>query len=616
MKMPENLITFDFETYYADDYSLSKLTTEAYINSPSFQVIGCGVKYGSEPAEWIPGGASFPLRFTQWMHDHHVAKCLAVAHNSYFDAAIAKWHFHINPKLWLDTRTLGNIFARPFTRSMSLANLLNFYGYKAKGTFLASAKNMRLIEFSDEFMQQMATYCLNDVEGCYKLLATWIDDIKPIDLVIQDRILRMFVDYQLKLDAGVLQKHLVEVVATKEKQLAAAAQLGFTGTVLRSNPKFAAAMEDIGYGPVPTKISPTTDMETFALAKGDPEFLEWQEDFDDDPLFNALIEARLGQKSSQAETRAARLLDMAGRTGVASAGYLPVPILFYGAHTSRKSGMDKINLQNLKRGSELRNAIIAPPGHVVLSADQGQIECRINAKCAAQNDMVDRFAMNLDEYCEFASTVYGQVITKADYEERFVGKVGVLSLGYGAAWRRFQIMLRGYGRKASDEFCQRVVAGYRAKYSEIVRLWRNLDYAIQCMASGADLELWYGHTKKDRFVLNCGITLYYNNLRNEDGDWKYDYAGATKKLYGAKMTENVVQAMAARLLDEQMIVLAANNVVSAMVVHDEMVFVIPEDEVDATSGLINDVMTNPPLWLADLPLSVEIGVGPSYGQAK
>lgn len=611
LKLP--VITQDFETYYDDEYSLSKMTTEEYINDPRFEIIGVTLKYNDEPPVWITGGHHFGLEYTKWMTEHRASQCAVVAHNAYFDGAITAWKYPtVMPKLWLCTRAMANQVARPFTRSMSLSNLLQFYGVGAKGTFVANAKGVHLGQFTAEQLEAYATYGKDDAVGCYNLLQLFLPCVQPIDLVIMDSVLRMFFDRRLILDAKLLEEALEAEQNEKDRNLAIAETLGATPAMLRSNPGFAKLMEGLGYGPIPMKISMTTGKEAFALAKNDMEFMDWQEDNRFDPTFNALVDARLSQKSTQAETRTARLLDIAQRDG-----RLPVPLMYWGAHTSRKSGMEKINLQNLRRGSALRNAICARPGETIIVADQSQIEARFNAYNNRQDDMLDRFARGDDEYCEFATTIYGRPITKDDAQERFVGKVGVLSLGYGAGAAKFRHMLRGYGRDVDLAFADQVTTAYRSKYQMISAGWKQLDYAIQCMANGSNFRIdRVGVTHLHCLQLDCGIVLRYHNLRQDHDGWKYDYAGAEKRLWGSKLDENICQTVSARAIDEQMVTLRGMGLPTLLNVHDELVFMVEDQWVPYWVDQIKKVMSTPPAWAQGIPLAVEVGVGKRYGEAK
>ena len=95
-----DIITLDFETYYAQDYTLSKGTTEEYIRSPRFEVIGVAVKVNDGPTEWFSGTHEETRAF---LSRYDWANSFALAHNTMFDGAIMSWRFGIKPKVWLDT---------------------------------------------------------------------------------------------------------------------------------------------------------------------------------------------------------------------------------------------------------------------------------------------------------------------------------------------------------------------------------------------------------------------------------------------------------------------------------------------------------------------------------
>ncbi len=204
---------------------------------------------------------------------------------------------------------------------------------------------------------------------------------------------------------------------------------------LASNKQFAEILQEFGVK-VPTKISPATGKETFALAKGDQGFLDLCDH--EDPFIQELCRVRLGTKSTIEESRIERFLGIGAR----NKGKLPIPLKYYGAHTGRWAGSDKVNFQNLpardKKKKALKNAVIAPQGHQVINCDSSQIEARVLVWVAGQNDVLSWYAEGRDVYCEFASKVYGRTITKEDKTERAVGKTCILGLGYGTGWAKLQ----------------------------------------------------------------------------------------------------------------------------------------------------------------------------------
>ena len=171
------------------------------------------------------------------------------------------------------------------------------------------------------------------------------------------------------------------------------------------------------------KVSPTTGKAALALAKNDEGFKALAEH--EDERVQALVAARLGTKSTLEETRTERFINIAKR------GSLPVPLRYYAAHTGRWGGDDKLNLQNIPRKSPLKSAIVAPDGYVIVDADSSQIEARIVAWLAGQNDLVRAFEDGEDVYKIMASKIYRKPIGEITDQERFVGKTTILGAGYG-----------------------------------------------------------------------------------------------------------------------------------------------------------------------------------------
>ena len=96
-----DIITVDFETYYSKTFSLTKLTTEQYIRSPEFEIIGVSVKVNDGETVWLSGAFSDLKRY---LHDNYNwEECAVLAHNTLFDGAILSWLLDIHPRLYLDT---------------------------------------------------------------------------------------------------------------------------------------------------------------------------------------------------------------------------------------------------------------------------------------------------------------------------------------------------------------------------------------------------------------------------------------------------------------------------------------------------------------------------------
>jgi len=400
------LITLDFETYYDKDYGLKKFTTEAYIRDYRFQVIGFAYKIDDGPVTWVEGWGE------DVMKELDIPNSYLLAHNMAFDGAILSWHYGIKPKYYLDTLSM----ARPITGLTvggSLAALAKKFCLGEKGTEVINALGKRLDNFTPQELAAYGEYCKNDVQLTYTLYQILRQYSTPREMYIIDLMLRMYTDPVLELNADVLREHL-EKIKTKKEKLMGVIDASIGRDALMSNPQFAEVLRKLGVEP-PMKTSLRTGKETYAFGKTDVEFKALLEH--DDPRVQAVVAARLGVKSTLEETRTESFIAISER------GPLPILLNYYGAHTGRASGGDKINLQNLPRGGALRESIAAPEGHILVASDSSQIEARVVAWWSGQEDLIEDFRNGVDIYSKFASDVYGRTINKAvDIDERFVGK--------------------------------------------------------------------------------------------------------------------------------------------------------------------------------------------------
>jgi DNA polymerase I-like protein with 3'-5' exonuclease and polymerase domains len=454
-----DIITIDFETYYDRDFSLTKLTTEEYIRSDRFEVIGISVKVNNNGTEWASGTHE---QIRQWLQESfRWSDSLVLAHNTLFDGAILNWRFGINPRAWLDTLCMGRAI-HGVEVGGSLKALAERYGLGEKGTEVLNALGKGRLDFSEAELARYGDYCINDVELTYKLFSRLARKFPKQELKIIDTTLRMFIEPRLELDPTLLASHLEQIKIIKGDLLSAS---GVDKSDLMSSDKFAELLRGLGVTP-PTKISPTTNKPTYAFSKTDQEFLALADH--PDGRVQTLVAARLGNKSTLEETRTQRFIDIASR------GSLPVPIRYYAAHTGRFGGDDKINLQNLPtRGTnanQLKKAIVAPKGYTIIDADSSQIEARVLAWLAGQDDLVTAFANREDVYKKMASAIYGIAESDVDKSQRFVGKTTILGAGYGMGALKFQVQLKNiqfhyktrrgrtkiYGGKVIENVCQAI----------------------------------------------------------------------------------------------------------------------------------------------------------------
>jgi DNA polymerase I-like protein with 3'-5' exonuclease and polymerase domains len=617
-----DIVTIDFETYYDSEYSLSKMTTEEYIRDERFEVVGVAIKVNDKEVDWYSG-----KDVAGFLNAIDYSDKAILCHNTVFDGAILSWHYGIKPKFWFDTLSM----ARPLhnmTVGGSLKALTTYYKLGQKGDEVLRTLGMRRKDFTPEQLQAYAEYCMMDVDLTYKLFKTMAKGFPKEELLVIDQTIRMYTEPKLVLDPVVLDAHLAAIHERKEKLLAKLGGEERAKKFLMSNNKFADLLRAFGVEP-PMKTSSTTGKQTYAFAKNDTEFTALLEH--SNPAVQIVVEARLGTKSTIEETRTKRFLEISER------GPLPIMLNYYGAHTGRFSGGDKVNLQNLPRGGALRKALAAPDGHVVVACDSSQIEARLVAYLAGQDDLVQSFREGRDVYSEFASDVYNKPVSKADKVERHVGKTCILGLGYGMGAAKFQHSLAtGFiSVKVEDHEAQQIVTLYRNKYHRIQAFWNRCNHALNGLAAGESGDMC-DLVKYDAegIVLPNGLRIRYPALRRSTNGFEYindprvyrkfikervmdgDAPDLTwTKIYGGKVVENITQAVARIVVSEQMAKIGRRYPV-ALQVHDEIVCVVPEEQADACKDYMVSVMSTPPKWAPDLPVACEADVGPNYGEAK
>lgn len=617
-----SFVTLDFETYYSKEFSLSKMTTEEYVNNPLFEVIGVAMKIDDDEPVWFSGTHA---EIKAWLNQVDWANSAVLCHNTQFDGAILAFTFGIIPAKYFDTLCMARAI-HGVDAGGSLAALAERYMLGKKGTEVVEALGKRRSEFAKEDLARYGGYCINDVNLTYKLFIRLLEEGFPsneLDLI--DMTLRMYTQPVLQVDDALLVTRLEEIKEEKHMLLTGLkSKLGCeteedVRKKLASNPQFAAVLAEFGIDP-PMKISPTTKKETYALAKNDEGFIELTEH--DDPFIQQLCAVRLGTKSTIEESRIERFIGIGSR----NRGRLPIPLKYYGAHTGRWAGADAVNFQNLpsrdKKKKALKNSVVAPSDHVIINCDSSQIEARVLAWLAGQEDLVKQFANGEDVYSVFASKVYKKPVSKKDPVERFVGKTCVLGLGYGTGAKKLQHTLKTQppGADLPEAECKRIVDLYRQTNGKIPALWHECDLALNHLISwpkGAK-EYTLGQHKclwitEQGIRLPNGLHIRYPKLRKENDRYIYTSRKGIVGIWGGAMVENVVQALARIIVGEQMLEIRKQGYRPVLTVHDAAVIVAHKNDVEQAVATITTVMSTPPAWATGLPVACEAKYGESYG---
>lgn len=682
MNLPfKRILTIDFESRWSskgadwcpvgDDgkhtkYTLSSSTTEEYIRSPLFKAFGCCVhEFGSaDEIVWV-AHKDLPTYFASVDWSTTAVLC----HNSVFDTSILTFIYNVRPCFIFDSLSMARAL-RGVEGGNSLAQLALDYGLPPKGRAVHSTDG--LWELPPHVEAELADYCAHDVYLCEQVFAKLLYRVDPKtgvpgeqfpakELRLIDMTCRMYTDPVIALDRGMLEKALGEETG---KLQAALARAGVTASELASNEQFADVLRKLGAEP-PTKISKTTGKEAYAFAKNDALFQALVNGDNEDVAL--VCEARLKVKSTLERTRAQRFIDISKR------GALPIPLSYYGAGTGRWAAARgaNLNLQNLKRGSFLRKAIMAPDGHVLAVVDLSQIEPRVLAWLSGYDALLDIFRAGGDPYASYGAQMFNiPGLTKETHPiERQSAKSALLGAGYQLGWSSFaaQLLVGFLGappkRYTKQEAKQLGVTAQDVvrfldwddnvkRMNEIPHTCTEEELLIHCLASKAIIDkyrdtsfpvvdFWellgrrieaslvggeeYNHKdvllfRKEEIVMANGMSLRYPGIEGEkdkQGRIQYSYMDGKKrrKLYPGKVCNNVTQGLARIVMSDGLLRIAPRYRVLGTV-HDEGIALVPAAEAKAGYAWMLQQMVKEPKWMPGIPLAADGGVHKRYGEAK
>ena len=267
-----------------------------------------------------------------------------------------------------------------------------------------------------------------------------------------------------------------------------------------------------------------------------------------------------------------------------------------GAQTGRLSSNDP-NLQNIpirtEVGRKIRDAFVADPGHVLLSADYSQIELRLAAHMADVPQLKEAFCAGHDIHSMTAEELFGRV----DRDTRNQAKTINFAILYGSsAWGiagRLGLP-KDEGKAIIDRYYERF-PGIRAFTHSTLSFVRE-----------------HGFTQ----TLFGRKTHFEPNIRSPNPSIR---AGAERAAINAPIqgsSADLIKRAMARM-DEALADAGLSDVRMLLQVHDELVFEVPEGKEEAASAVIKQVMANAaePAMKLDVPLDVEVGWGRNWGEA-
>jgi DNA polymerase len=627
------------------------MTTEQYIRDPRFKAFGACVKtYGVPGTVWVKHEDLQDFFDTiDW------TKTAVLAHNAQFDVAILTWRYNARPCFIFDSLSMARAL-RGVEVGNSLAQLADEFDLPPKGKAVHSTDGLE--ELTDEIEAELAEYCQHDTFLCEEVFKRLVQGYPAKELRLIDLTLKMFVNPVLELDKEMISEAIREEAGKRQQLLQ---KLDIEEAELASNEKFADLLRGFGIEP-PTKISKTTGKRALALAKNDAHFQALLNSEREDVAL--LCEARLSVKSTLERTRGQRFLDIAQR------GTLPVPLNYYGAHTGRWSASkgSGLNLQNLKRGSFLRKSIMAPKGYTLVVSDLSQIEPRVLAWLCDYDALLDIFRSGQDAYAQFGAQMFGiPGMTKETHPDlRQSAKSALLGCGYGLGWASFAAQLltgflgapptrydkafakqlgvtaeyvnsfisweenikrmKDIPRTCTDNelvihavSAKKIIDKYRDAADPVKNFWEMCGSLIQrSLLEGHEYTHKCLTFTKEKIYLPSGLALRYPKIKGSPdpkGRMQWFYGDDEKRLYGGKLTENIVQAVARCVMTDGMLRIQ-KRYPCVLTVHDEVVVLVPEGEAEDAKTWVLAQMVMEPKYMPGIPLNADVGHAQRYGDAK
>lgn len=314
-------IFIDFETFWADDYTLSKMPTQAYVCDARFRAHGCCIAINDGPIKWF-SHAQLPAILNALNQKY--PRSIWTAHNALFDLTIVSLIYGVSPILIADTAGMSRALIGSRLKRHSLEAVGKFLECGEKGFELIKSKNVEVL--TAELEEKIADYCRQDVQIMREVYKKLCPYFPAQELLVMTWLTKMMTEPKILLDEDMLWDYHNEVVGRKETLLA---ELQVDKKDIMSNDKFAVLLDSLGVSP-PTKENAKGETK-WAFAKTDEGLKELLEH--ENPDVQALVAARIDVKSTIEETRSKRFAELGKYNPVG------VPLAYSGApNTHRFSG--------------------------------------------------------------------------------------------------------------------------------------------------------------------------------------------------------------------------------------------------------------------------------------
>jgi DNA polymerase len=250
---------------------------------------------------------------------------------------------------------------------------------------------------------------------------------------------------------------------------------------------------------------------------------------------------------------------------------------------------------------------------------------------ACQDDKVKLIADGVDLYVDVATRIfdksYGEIVDLGKKSrERTTGKVISLSSIYGTGHVKLKDTLRVQGGvRFNLEETARMTRVYREDYDMVVAAWNAGREVLDTMYQFHSCDFLRPgilQVTPIGIMKPSGLLLTYPDLKwtkdpvKQKEGYTYEQKRKTRDwVYGSKVYQRCIQSLARDIIAEQMLKIDKRyRVVGTL--HDEIICVVPEREVEEAKDFVLSVMRTPPSWAPELPLDAEVGIGSNYGELE
>lgn len=672
---PQTVLILDFETYFDSEYSLKEMSNIEYVTDPRFEFTGLGYQFLNTPVGDLSPIFKFPdedikSEIKDWQHyfGSNLEQVTVVGQNLLFDALILKQKFNIFPPFMIDIIALSR--HQDARMKHDLDALAKKYKCQYKKGDTQQFKGLHYVQMTKEQKEKLKLYGLKDINIESELFQVLLPKLSnpQIELPLIQHTLKCYLQPNLQLNFGLARE--LKGKMNKELQLSLNKVDWITKygdkkhktviEIVRSNLFVNALQDQLDENEkLPMKKGKNGPIPQLAKNdEGSKYLLEHK-----NPKVQNLMEARLASKSWGTHIKR---IDSLINQAKCQNGKIGCPLWYYGGHTGRWSGTQGVNFQNFggegRRGSghhpligKIKETLQAPTGYKLLISDLSQIEVRLLAWLAGQNDLLEDFKkqdklkregkkVDRDVYTKFASNLFNIPIRKPDDTDpptvynflkikRGFGKDTILGCGYGMGANKFYneclanpaltpVIKSG---EYDFQFIKSLIDNYRKTYTAIPKFWNTIEKAFRWVVKYPHETISYNRTIPDNQVIHTSKQNFGDlNLWNDSGTVNlqlpsgrilfYPHSSINKKgnllwrwghLYGGYLTENIIQAIARDILTESILNLEKNGFNVLLTIHDSVICV--EEEKCSQTGLeiMNNIMCIPPTWGQNIPIATE-----------